>query len=156
RRNLPLALILGTATVAGIYLLVNLAYLVGLGFETVHNRPVGPAQILDQALGRAGGQVMDLLVMVSVLGALTGMIFTGSGIFSELGADHRLFAPLGWWHARLGTPVYSLALQAVLSIAMVVAAAPFWRGATEAERLQPSDGFEDLLRCTAPVFWLFF
>jgi amino acid transporter len=147
RRNLPLALLVGTVAVTLIYLLVNMAYIAGFGFDTARTHQVGAEGILKETLGPAGGRVMNVLVMVSVLGALTGMIFTGSRIFSELGADHRLFAPLGWWNPRLGTPVCSLLVQAFISIGMVVGVAAYW---------QSKDGFDALLKCTAPVFWLFF
>jgi amino acid transporter len=147
RRNLPRALLLGTLLVTLTYLLINAAYIVGFGFETAQTRTVGAAAILQQTLGSIGGQVMNVLVILSVLGALTGMIFTGSRLFSELGRDHPLFAPLGWWHPRLGTPVWSLTVQASISIAMVIGVALFWRD---------KDGFDVLLKGTAPVFWLFF
>src|SRR5262249_21163541 len=45
RRNLPLALILGTALVTLIYVLVNAAYLVGFGLEEARARQVGAADI---------------------------------------------------------------------------------------------------------------
>ncbi len=147
RRNLPLALILGTTAVTGIYLLVNAAYLVGLGFPTLQTTEAGAADILTRTLGPVGGRVMSVLVLVTVLGALNGTIFTGARIFSEMGADHRLFAPLGWWSERWQSPVWSLAVQAILSIGMVVGVGVVW---------QSNDGFDALLKCTAPVFWLFF
>src|SRR5208282_6014506 len=115
--------------------------------ETARAGQAGAADILEQALGPTGGQVMDILVMISVLGAITGMIFTGSRIFSELGADHRLFAPLGWWNKRLKTPVWSLAVQGAISIGMILAVGL---------GLEGQSGFREVLECTAPVFWLFF
>jgi basic amino acid/polyamine antiporter, APA family len=147
RRNLPLALILGTTAVAGLYLLINGAYLVGFGFDAAREFRVGPELILRQTLGPVGSQAMSVLVMVAVLGALTGMIFTGSRMFSELGADHRIFAPLGWWNPRLQTPVCSLLVQAAISIGMVLGVGLVW---------QERNGFNELLECTAPVLWLFF
>jgi amino acid transporter len=147
RRNLPLALILGTTAVTVIYLLVNAAYLAGLGFATVRATEAGAADILTRALGPRGGQVMSVLVMVTVLGALNGTIFTGARIFSEMGADHRLFAPLGRWSPRWQTPACSLWVQALLSICMVIGVGLVWHN---------KDGFSQILTCTAPVFWLFF
>jgi amino acid transporter len=90
---------------------------------------------------------MSLLVIISVLGALTGMIFTGSRLFCEVGRDHRLFAVLGRRHPRWQTPVWSLLIQAGASIAMLVAVPVIWPG---------EDPFNALLKCTSPVFWLFF
>lgn len=147
RRNLPLALVLGTTLVTVIYVLVNAAYLVGLGFEQARATQAGAGDLLALALGDLGGRTMNVLIMISVLGAINGMIMTGSRIFSELGADHRLFAPLGCWNPRLGTPVWSLSVQAALSSGMVLAVGILGRH---------EDGFEALLKCTASVFWLFF
>lgn len=147
RRTLPLALILGTGAVMVLYLLVNVAYLVGLGYEEAADSPAVAADVLKLLPWRHGEQAMCLLVMLSALGAINGMIFTSSRIFSEMGADHRLFTALGKWDPRWGTPVRSLLAQAAISVGMV-AVVGFW--------FEGQDGFEALLKCTAPVFWLFF
>jgi amino acid transporter len=146
RRNVPRALILGTALVTAIYLLVNLACLAGLGFEAAAGSSAVAADVLGLALGRWGVWAMSLLVAVSALGALNGMIFTSSRIFAEFGADHRLFAPLGRW-SRRHTPVWSLLLQGVLSAGVVLAVGLLPGG---------KGGFEQLVNGTAGVFWVFF
>src|SRR5207237_773305 len=61
--------------------------------------------------------------------------------------DHRVFALLGRWNERLGTPVWSLAIQAAISIGMVLAVSA---------RYTKADDFETLLKCTSAVFWMFF
>jgi amino acid transporter len=147
QRNLPRALILGVMLVTGIYLLVNAAYLVSLGFDGARAMGASPAVMLTETLGATGGQIMNVLIMISMLGALTGMIFTGARIFSEMGADHALFSPLARWSPRWHTPVWSLVVQAAISIAMIVGVGLLWRH---------KDGFDQLLKCTAPVFYLFF
>jgi APA family basic amino acid/polyamine antiporter len=147
QRTLPLALLLGTAAVTVLYLLINLAYLACLGFEAARSSEGIAADVLALALGPWGGKAMCLLVMVSALGALNGTILTASRIYPELGADHRIFAPLARWDARLGTPVWSLVVQAGISIIMVGTLGIWWEG---------QDGFDALVKCTAPVFWLFF
>src|SRR5205823_6288214 len=88
RRDLPKALLLGTAGVTLIYLAVNAAYLLGLGFEGARKfRPV-PADVLHLLLGELGFKAMCILVMVSDLGAINGLIFTGSRVYSSLGSEH--------------------------------------------------------------------
>ncbi|HEV3263000.1 MAG TPA: amino acid permease [Gemmataceae bacterium] len=147
RRNLPLALLLGTGAITIIYLLINAAYLAGLSFPAAQSSGAIAADVLALPLGDWGARAMSVLVMVSALGALNGMILTGSRIYPELGADHPAFAPLARWSPRLGTPVCSLVIQAAVSIAMVAAVGTWW---------QERRGFEALVRCTAPVFWFFF
>jgi amino acid transporter len=150
RRNLPLALLGGTALVTLLYVLLNTAYLAGLGFEGVRRSPAVAADLLTAVLGPAGGRVIAVLVMLSALGSLHGCVFTGARIYRELGADHPLFAPLGVRSPRWGTPVRSLLLQAAVAIAFVLVVGGGWLGAGR------DDPFESLVKGTAPVFWLSF
>src|SRR5262249_26125778 len=109
---------------------------------------------------------MSVLVMVSALGALNGLIFAGARVSSSLGADHRLFAWLGRWHPRRHTPVVALATQAAITLGMIAVVGTeggrvlvdnsLKMLGLEADSWQGRGGFELLLRCTAPVFWLFF
>ena len=147
RRNLPLALLLGTAVVIVLYLLINAAYLVGLGYDDAADSPVVAADVLKLALRTIAEQAICLLIMISALAAINGTIFTSSRIFSEFGADHQLFAPLGRWSNRFGTPVAALLVQAAISIITIFIVAIFF---------QNQDSFDVVLKGTAPVFWLFF
>jgi APA family basic amino acid/polyamine antiporter len=147
RRNLPLALILGTGAVTVLYLLVNLAYVVGLGFEKAAHSPQVAADVLGLALGEWGAWTMSLLVVISTLGALNGMIFTSSRIFAEMGADHSLFRPLALWNKVRGTPVVSLLVQGALCFIIILVAGLVPAG---------KKGFDTLVQSTAGVFWLFF
>jgi amino acid transporter len=147
RRNLPLALILGTGAVVLLYLLVNAAYLVGLGYEGAAGTPTVAADVLGLLPWGYGEQAMALLVMVSALGGINGMIITSSRIYAELGADHRLFAPLSRWSRRWGTPVRSLVVQAVICVGMVAVVGICFDG---------NDGFDTLVKCSSPVFCVFF
>src|SRR5262249_26823865 len=72
RRNLPLALLVSTGIVMVLYVLVNAAYLVGLGYERAAMATAG--DLLRPLLGEYG----KVLVMVSALGAINGMIFTSA------------------------------------------------------------------------------
>src|SRR5262249_39181461 len=103
--------------------------------------------VLALALGKFGFTAMSLVVMVSVLGSINGTILTSARVYAEVGAEHRVLAPLSRWHPRWGTPVRSLLVQAVVSLAMVVGVGVVWPG---------RKSFETIVACTAPVFWLFF
>ena len=108
---------------------------------------------------------MCLLVMVSALGGINGMIFSGARVYSSLGADHPVFSWLGTWSRRRGAPVGALVSQAVICLAMIgLLGTAFGQAATgrafAALGLDPlqdgRSGFDKLLTCTAPAFWLFF
>lgn len=167
RRNIPLALVLGIVAITGLYLLINGAYLSALGLDGVRNSKAVAASVLEkvQPLGPWGGRFVSLLVMVSALGTINGLIFTGSRIYSTLGADYTLFAWWGHWHPRLGVPVMALLSQAVISVGLIVlvgtvAGRSLVDGLFQVLGLGTAQwegrgGFETLLKCTAPLFWVF-
>lgn len=167
RRNIPRALILGTTGITLVYLLVNAAYLYGLGFEGVRKSPAPAADVLGLALGDTGKRAMSLLVMISALGAVNGLIFTGARVYSSMGKDHSVFALLGRWSPRFGVPVWSLLAQAVIALLLIVAVGTaagrgVIDGALRLVRLKALPweeyfgGFDTLVAGTAPVFWTFF
>ncbi len=166
-RNMPLALLLGTGGITVIYLLVNAAFLWGLGFEGVRASLAPAADVARLAFGAWGAKGISLLVMASALGAINGLIFTGSRIYVSLGADHRVFAWLGRWNAQRGTPIRSLLTQSAIAVLLILVVGTQvgrdWvdRGMT-AIMLSPLPwdkyfgGFDTLVAATAPVFWGFF
>jgi amino acid transporter len=168
RRDIARALIAGTAGVLVIYLVLNAAYVLGLGFEGVrHSKAAVAARVLERPLGPWAAHAMSVLVMVSALGAINAMIFTGSRVYASLGAEHSLFACLGRWHPRFGSPHWALLTQALLSLLMISAVgtpqgceAIDWLltscGLSRLPWEKYEGGFNTLVAGTAPVFWVFF
>lgn len=168
RRHIPTTLVLGTGGVMIIYLLINIAYIQGLGFaQTQGFNPKPIAARTLEPVGDFASRGISLLVMISALGAINGLLFAGSRVCSALGAEHRAFAELGRWNPRLGSPVWSFLALAGISIAMVLAVGTETGRNTidqamAAIRLkglpweQYFGGFDTLFAGTAPVFWLFF
>jgi len=166
QRNIVRALVLGIACITLIYLLVNAAYIWGLGFERARNSAAIAADTFGLSLGTWGAKAMCLLVILSALGACNGLIFVGARIYSRLGADHVAFAKLAHWHPRLAAPIWSLVVQAAVTLVML-----FLVGLPAGQQLVNQllqtlglpvaawaghGGFETLVTCSAPVFWAFF
>jgi APA family basic amino acid/polyamine antiporter len=173
KRNIPLALILGTGGVIVIYLLVNGAYLLGLGFEGASNSRTIAADVFQLPLSHWSSEAADwsskamcILVMISALGAVNGLIFTSSRIYAALGADHSIFAGLSRWHPRWGSPIWSLITQAAITAIMILTVGSvigqqtlkelFLRAGLGEVSWEGQSGFASLLKCSAPVFWFFF
>lgn len=167
RRNVPLALLFGTLAITALYMLVNVAYLRGLGFHGLRDSSTPAAAVLDLVAGEKSARLISLLVMTSALGAMNGLIFTGSRVYASLGADYGIFALLGRWHPRWNSPVWALAAQAAITAVMILAvgtdqgratvdAVLIWAGFGAIPWNQYQGGFETLLASTAPVFWSFF
>jgi amino acid transporter len=142
-RNIFRALLMGTATVVLIYVTINLAYLHALGISGVATSKAVAADVLALRLGNYGSRAISLLVVVSCLGAINGMLFTGARVYYALGVHHPTFRWLGAWNERTGVPLRSLALQTLVTLALVLGF-----GAS-------AHGFERLVVFTAPFYWGF-
>lgn len=168
RRHIPTTLLLGTGGVMVIYLLVNTAYIQALGFANAQGFNKEP--IAFRTLGLISKQMADsmsILVMISALGAINGLLFAGSRVCSALGADHRIFAELGRWNPKLGSPIWSFVALAAISAMLVVAVGTETGQKTIDQALgfvgipaipwgKYFGGFNTLFAGSAPVFWAFF
>ncbi|MCI0379755.1 MAG: amino acid permease [Gemmataceae bacterium] len=173
RRNIPLALLAGIGAITVIYVLVNAAYLLGLGFNQARSPGSLPTQLMENAFGEHGVWVMSVIIMASALGAANGLILTGSRVYATLGKDHRLFGFLGGWRPGAGTPIVALIIQALITLGFVYlfgsnqgheASNQFldWLNQSLSIHIDyrrdwaPRDAFNALVSHSAPAFWLFF
>jgi len=144
QRNILRALILGTLAVTAIYVLVTLAFTQGLGFVGVRESKAVASDLLRIPFGEWGGRAIALIICVSVLGSMNGQILTGARVYYAMGRDHRMLSALAEWHPNRNTPIRSLLIQAVISLALIVALGWY------------ESGFINLLNFTTPIFWTFF
>jgi amino acid transporter len=125
RRNIVRALTLGAAVVTVLYLLVNGAFLYTLGYAGLATSKAVAADSISTVFPNIGGRLISALVCISALGAVSGLIFTGARISYALGAEHRVFGLLGKWHARTGTPIWALLVQAAIAVGLIAALGSF-------------------------------
>lgn len=144
RRNMIRALLISLGLIGMLYLLVNLAFLRGLGLEGMSGTDAVAADLMRTAFGEPGAQVLSLLVAAAALSSTNATIFTGARTNFALGRDFALFAFLGRWRPRAETPANALFVQGGIALALV--------GVGAATR----QGFEAMVDYTAPVFWFFF
>jgi amino acid transporter len=167
RRNVPLALVGGVVAITLLYLAMNLAYLAALGYGDACTTITPAAAVVERVVGPSAAHLAAALVMISALGAINGMLLTGSRLYAALGADYR---NLGWLSGRSGAsgpPQAALIAQAAVIVAMILAVG-VEAGRNQIDRLLAAigaptipwefynGGFEALVAATAPVFWLLF
>jgi APA family basic amino acid/polyamine antiporter len=119
RRTIPRALVIGTLVVTASYIAVNAAYLAVLSPADVAASSRVAADFADAVLGRGGAGAMSALVVLSTLGALTGIILTGPRVYLAAAQDGLVPRWLGEVHRKFGTPHHALALQAVWASVLV-------------------------------------
>ncbi len=144
RRDIVRALVWSVLAITVLYVLVNWAYLRGLGLAGVAGSRVVAADLLERAVGPRGGRLVGALIAVCALTSANAAVFTGARTAYALGRDFRAFAFLGRWHAGPRTPVNAILAQGAVALALVLFGA------------STRHGFETMVEYTAPVFWLFF
>lgn len=138
--NIVRALVIGTVLVTALYMLANGAFLFALGYEKMSTSQAVAVDTITTVFPQIAGKVIAILICISALGVINGLIFTGSRISYALGEEHTAFRGLGRWSGRLGTPVWAIVVQGILSFAIVLL----------------TGSFIDTILYTAPVVWLFF
>ncbi len=144
RRNMLRALMFGIGAITVIYLLVNFAYLKGLGLAAMAKSEVVAADLLRNAWGDWGAKFISVLIAISALGAMNATIFTGARTNYAWGQDFKALHLLGIWHERTSTPINALVVQGLISLGLVALGAATRKG------------FSTMVDYTAPVFWFFF
>ncbi len=144
RRNMIRVLLWSIGIISGVYLLVNLAYLHGLGVAGMAQSKAVAADLMRRVAGEPGAVFISLLITVSALSSMNATIFTGARTNYALGQDFSLFRFLGRWHDRSNTPTQALLVQGAISLALVLLGS------------LTREGFKTMVDYTAPVFWLFF
>ncbi|AFZ00760.1 APC family permease [Calothrix sp. PCC 6303] len=144
KRNIVRSLVWSIGIITVIYLLINFAYLRGLGLTTMAKSEAVAATLMDQTVGKTGSLFLSVLVAICTLGAINATILTGARSNYALGKDFSLFSFMGGWQQQKETPTQALLIQGVIALSLV-----FLGTITR-------NGFETMVEYTAPVFWFFF
>jgi len=120
RRNIPLALIVGTLGIIVIYLLANLGYLAVMPVEEIRNSKLVAADAADKVVGQAGVAFVATVVMISTFGTLNGSMFTGPRVLFAMADDGLLFKRMAKVHPRFKTPSVSIVTAALLGVIFVL------------------------------------
>jgi amino acid transporter len=125
QRNLPLALIGGMGIVTALYLGANLAYSLVIPrpeMAALQNTTVA-AEFGRRLLGPLGAVAASAAVMVSVFGALNGLLLAGPRLLYAMGEDNLVPRSLAEIHPRYRTPALAILAMGGWAALQVVAVA---------------------------------
>ena len=115
KRNLPLALVLGTGGVTLLYVLANFAYLSVLKLSEIQNAPqdrVGTLA-LQHMFGSVGAYLMAGAILISTFGCINGLILAGARVYYAMARDGVFFERVGRISGKTHVPVWALGVQGV-------------------------------------------
>ncbi len=133
KRNLPLALAVGTGFVGLVYVITNVAYLNVLPFQGVEGGGdvlargiqhatqdrVGTAA-MESMVGPVGATLMAIAILVSTFGCNNGLILAGARVYYAMARDALFFRRAGTLHPEFRTPVFALVTQAIWTMVLCV------------------------------------
>ncbi|MBV8452769.1 MAG: amino acid permease [Deltaproteobacteria bacterium] len=104
QRNLPRALIFGTAAVIATYVLINIAYFYVLGPAQVAASHRVASDMMSSLYGRGAAGLVSVAVLISIFAALNGSILSGSRVPYAMARDGLFFRPAAAVHPHFHTP----------------------------------------------------
>jgi len=143
-RNMARALLIAISVVALLYVLVNFAYLKGLGYDQMARSNAVAADLLKAVWGPTGEKVIAIMIAIAALTSVNGSMIVGARSNYALGRDWPMLGYLGQWHEASGSPRNAMLVQGVIALALV------GLGAIQ------NAGFKGLVEYSLPVFWGFF
>jgi basic amino acid/polyamine antiporter, APA family len=139
QRTFPRAIVIGTASLIGIYLFANVGYLAALGTAGVATSDRVAAEAVGAIVGPSAAKLIAAVILVSIFSATNGLTISAPRVYYAMAKDGLFFRKLAEVHPRFGTPAVSII--AGTAWAMVLAA---------------SGTFEQLLTYVVFVGWIFY
>ena len=142
-RTMVWVIVASMAALTAIYLLVNLALLMGLGLKGLASSKTAASDLLGLAFGPWAHKALGLFVAIAALTSINATMIVGARTNFAVGRDWNALRQLGQWQLQVGSPRQALWMQAIISIALILLGT------------QEADGFSAMVEFTAPVFWGF-
>ncbi len=114
-KQIPRSMFFGLAGIAGIYLLINLAFLHAVPLATLAGSKLAAATVANAIFGPIGERVVQLLVIVSLPSAVNACILMASRTLFSMSRD-GVGIPAAARVSRRGTPLISLAATGLVGI----------------------------------------
>ena len=139
QRTFPRAIVLGTASLVGIYLFANVGYLAALGTEGVARSDRVAAEAVGAIVGPGGAKLIAAAILVSIFSATNGLTISAPRVYYAMAMDGLFFRMLANVHPRYGTPAVSIVAGTLWAMVLAV-----------------SGTFEQLLTYVVFVGWIFY
>jgi basic amino acid/polyamine antiporter, APA family len=120
QKNLPKALIFGTAAVMATYVAINIAYFYVLSPAQVAHTDQVAAGMMAYLYGPAAARAITIAVLISILAALNGSILSGARVPYAMARDGYFFRPLARVHATYKTPGNSMMVLSAWSCVLIL------------------------------------
>ena len=120
KRTLPLALLVGTAIVALVYVTINIAYLKALGLGGLAATTTPASDSARLLFGAAGDRFVTAAIAISTFGFLDLAILAPTRVYYAMAADGAFFPQVARLHPTYRTPSLAIVLQSTWAVALTL------------------------------------
>jgi basic amino acid/polyamine antiporter, APA family len=114
-RNVPRALIIGTAALTAIYVTVNIAYFLSLSVAEMAGELRVAEKVVGTLVGPIGASLVAATVVISTFGCNVAGVIASSRTCFAMAADRRFFPAAGRVHPTFKTPHVALIVTSTWS-----------------------------------------
>lgn len=118
KRNIPIAMIIGTSLVTLTYVLCNIGYLNILDVTAIQNSNTLAADALELVIPNSGAWVAALIA-ISVFGCAGIYVLATPRVIYQMSNEGLFFKAFAKKHERFGVPVNAITLQSVWAIFLI-------------------------------------
>ena len=118
-KTLPRALFLAVGVVALTYISTSAVFMYLVPVSQVTSDETFAAQAGEVLLGRSGGILFSTVVIVSIIGSLTGLLLMAPRVYYAMARDGMFLRFAGVVHPTFGTPYRAIAIQGGLASLLV-------------------------------------
>ena len=124
-KNIPIAIIAGTALTMLLYVLVNYAYLQVLTpFDfaklSTQSGKIAAVEVATVVMGGIGAIVISILIMVSTFGSTQASTMSAARVYYQMSKEGYFFKPFSKVHERFRTPHISLTGQMIWASLLII------------------------------------
>jgi APA family basic amino acid/polyamine antiporter len=123
-RTLPLALGIGTALVAGLYLVLNLLFIYSTPLEQMKGVLAIGSLSAQNLFGAGVGGIFSGLMAAAILATINAMVTIGPRVYYAMANNRAFFRSAAHVHPRWHTPVAAILAQGACAMVMVITPFP--------------------------------
>lgn len=122
RRNIPLALFVGTFLVMCLYLLLNVVFIYALPVQEMAGVVEVGAKAALALFGAGSGHYLAAAIAVGLLSVISAMVLAGPRVYYAMALDRVFFQAFGRLEGKFKTPSYAIFFQGAIAMLMVLTA----------------------------------
>ena len=125
-RTLPIAILIGTATVTVLYVALNALYVYAVSLDDLKGIVAVGATVASALFGTEAGRFFSLALALSLLATVNAMCLVGPRVYYAMAKDGAFFSIAAKIHPKWKSPWVAVIIQGICALLLIIL--PTFRG----------------------------